>query len=57
MEDLMNRIIYHPFVALPTFYLADLMCNVDYSLSAVLVALAFGSALRLLRHVNAASQS
>jgi hypothetical protein len=56
MEHLMNRVIYHPLVAFPTFYVVDLMYDANYSLSAALVALAIGLALRLLRHFNAASQ-
>jgi hypothetical protein len=49
MEDLISRAIYHPLVALPTFYLTDLMCNVDYSLVGALLVLAFGSTFRLAR--------
>jgi hypothetical protein len=49
MEDLISRAIYHPLVALPTFYLTDLMCNVDYSLFGALLVLAAGSTSRLVR--------
>ena len=34
MESLINRAIYHPLVALPMFYLTDLMCNLDCNLAA-----------------------
>ncbi|NPT56920.1 hypothetical protein [Paraburkholderia elongata] len=49
MEDLIGRAIYHPLVALPTFYLTDLMCKVDYSPVIALLVLASGSTFRLAR--------
>jgi hypothetical protein len=49
MEDLISRAIYHPLVALPTFYLTDLMCNVDYSLVGALLVLVSASTLPLAR--------
>jgi hypothetical protein len=52
MEDLISRAIYHPLVALPTFYLTDLMCNVDYSLVSALLVLASASTFWLARHLS-----
>jgi hypothetical protein len=49
MESLINRAIYHPSVALPVFYLTDLMCNLDSSLAAALLVIASTVALRLAR--------
>ena len=49
MEDLISRAIYHPLVALPAFYLTDLMCNVDYSLVSAFLVLASGLTFRLAR--------
>jgi hypothetical protein len=49
MENLISRAIYHPLVALPTFYLTNLMCNVDYSLVGALFVLAAGSTFQLVR--------
>ncbi|CAB3782004.1 hypothetical protein [Pararobbsia alpina] len=49
MEDLISRAIYHPLVALPSFYLTNLMCNVDNSLLSALMVLAVGSTFRLAR--------
>lgn len=49
MENLISRAIYHPLVALPTLYLTDLLCKVDYSPGGAFVVLAFASTLRLAR--------
>jgi hypothetical protein len=49
MESLINRVIYHPLVALPMFYLTDLMCNLDSSLAAALLVIASTVALGLAR--------
>jgi hypothetical protein len=49
MESLINRAIYHPSVALPVFYLTDLMCNLDSSLAAALLIMVSSLALRLAR--------
>jgi len=54
MEALISRAIYQPLVALPTFYLANLLYNVDYSVTAAVLVLAFGSTFRLLRVFNTA---
>ena len=47
MESLINRAIYHPLVALPLFYLTDLMCNLDSSLAAAALVMASTVALDL----------
>lgn len=49
MEDLINRAIYHPFVALPMFYLTDLMCDVDCSLAVAALVIASTFVFRLSR--------
>ena len=49
MEFLINRAIYHPLVALPMFYLTDLMCNLDCSLAAAALVMASTFAFRLSR--------
>jgi hypothetical protein len=54
MKSLISRAIYHPCIALSMFYLTDLMCNVDYSPSGALLALAAKTMSRLLRLLNAA---
>jgi hypothetical protein len=46
MEDLINRMIYHPLVVTPTMHLTDLMCNVSFSLAAGAIALACTLSLR-----------
>ncbi len=52
MKDPISRAIYHPLVALPTFYLTDLMCSVDYSLVGALLVLASASTFRLARFLS-----
>jgi hypothetical protein len=49
MEDLLSRALYHPLLALPTFYLTDLMFNVDCSVVCALLVLASVSVFRLAR--------
>jgi hypothetical protein len=48
MKSLISRVMYHPFIARSSFYLTDLMCNVDYSLSGALLLLVSESMSRLL---------
>ncbi len=48
MENLINRMIYHPLVVTPTKHLTDLMCNVDCSMAGVF-ALTCTLSLRLIR--------
>ena len=52
MKSLISRAMYHPFIALSTFYLTDMMYNVDYSLSGALLLLAAKSMSRLLSLLN-----
>ncbi|CAB3806473.1 hypothetical protein LMG27177_06084 [Paraburkholderia fynbosensis] len=52
MKRLISLAMYHPFVALSVFYLTNLMCNVDYSLSGALLVLAAKSTSRLLSLFN-----
>ncbi|MGF6300865.1 hypothetical protein OKW43_000723 [Paraburkholderia sp. WC7.3g] len=40
MRLLISRTICHPLIALPMFYLTDLMYNVDYNVSGALLVLA-----------------
>lgn len=47
MKDLISRAIYHPIVALPMFYLTDLMCSVDCSLVGAFLVLASAITFRL----------
>ncbi|MFL9937292.1 hypothetical protein P0D88_52315 [Paraburkholderia sp. RL18-103-BIB-C] len=49
MESLINRAIYHPLVALPMFYLTDLMCNLDCSLAVATLVMASTFACHLSR--------
>jgi hypothetical protein len=49
MKDLMNDALCHPLVALPMFYLTDLMFAVDYSVASAALVLASTSLVRLLR--------
>jgi len=40
MKRLICRAMYHPFIALSTLYLIELMHNVDYSVAGALLVLA-----------------
>jgi hypothetical protein len=40
MKRLISRAMYHPLLALSTFYFIDLMHNVDYSVAGALLVLA-----------------
>jgi hypothetical protein len=48
MKSLICRAMYHPFIAQSSFFLTDLMCKVDYSLSGALLVLISKSMSRLL---------
>jgi hypothetical protein len=48
MEDLITRAIYHPLVALPTFYLTGVMYRVDNSVIATVLVLSLGAIMHLM---------
>ena len=52
MENLINRIIFHPLVAMWTIHLTDLMANADNSLAAGAFALACTLSLRLTKALH-----
>lgn len=52
MKRLISLAMYHPFIALSTFYLTSLMCSVDYSLSGALLTVAAKTTSRLLTLIS-----
>jgi hypothetical protein len=48
MEDLIDRMIYHPLVALPMMHFTDLICGVNGGLAATAFALACTLSLKLI---------
>ncbi|HEY2607618.1 MAG TPA: hypothetical protein VGJ10_16770 [Paraburkholderia sp.] len=54
MEDLITRALYHPLIALPTFYLTDVMYRVDNSVIAALLVMSLGAVMHLMHHVHGA---
>jgi hypothetical protein len=52
MKSLISRAIYHPLIALPMFYLTDLMCRVDCQPSGALLVLVAKTTSRFVRLLN-----
>jgi hypothetical protein len=52
MKSLINRVMYHPIIALSVFYLVDVMHHVDYSVSGALLVLAAKTISRVLSVFN-----
>ena len=51
MDDLFNRMLYHPLVALPAVYLTSVMSDVDFSLGRALLMVACVSGHWLIRSI------
>jgi hypothetical protein len=52
MKRQISRAMYHPLIALPMFYLIDLLHNVDYSPTGALLVLAAKSISRVVSLFN-----
>ncbi|WP_199272154.1 hypothetical protein [Paraburkholderia acidiphila] len=52
MKCLINRVMYHPMVALSVFYLADVMHHVDYSVFGALLLLCVRTVSRIFSGFN-----